>query len=71
MNQLLFLILGGVAINFWPRSIYIQMTVAVLFMSLFFSFIPFSTGQIPLVIFAATAEFFMGVVDTGNIFLWL
>ena len=54
------------AINFWPRSIYIQMTIAVLFMSVFFSIVPFSTGQISLIIFAATAEFFMGVVDTGS-----
>ena len=55
------------AINFWPRFIYIQMTVAVLFMAVFFSIIPFSSGQTPLIVFAATSEFFMGVMDTGNL----
>ena len=56
-------ILGGLMIDRCPP--YLFMAFVTFFLSIFFALIPFSSGLLSLSSFAVTAEFFMGLIDTG------
>ena len=61
--MIFFFILGGILID--RMNQYAYMAIMCFGMGLFFMAIPFSTGLWSLCIASVTAEFFMGLIDTG------
>ena len=55
---------GGILIDRFNR--YVYMALVSFFTGLFFMVIPFTTGLWSLCFVSVTAEFFMGLVDTGK-----